>query len=107
MEEIGLNEMILSHHSNLKPPPTRSPGTNTIDSISGIGSLVVNKASYGPFVDYTDYRLAWVDIHWDSALGIFQKVQRPIARQLQRDDPRSVKKYLKLLEAQLDEADVN
>ena len=93
--------------SNLKPPPTRSPGTNTIDSIFGTGSLVVNKASYRPFVDYTDHKLAWVDINWDSALGIFQNIKRLISRQLQCDDPRSVNKYLTLLEAQLDESNVN
>ena len=75
------------------------PGTNTIDSFFGTESLVVNKVDHGPFVGYMDHTLVWVDINRDSALGIFQKVQRPIARQLQRDDPRSVKKYLKQLEA--------
>ena len=62
MKGIGLNELILSHHSNLKPPPKRSPGKNTLDSIFGTGSLVVNTAIYGPFVGYTDHRLVWLNI---------------------------------------------
>ena len=107
MEDIGMNELILNHHPHLKPPSTRSPGTNTIDSIFGTGSLIVRKACYGPFVGYSDHRLAWVDIDWHSALGIFQKIQRPIARRLQCDDLRSVKKYLKVLTSLLDEADVD
>ena len=77
MEEIGMNELILSQHPHLKPPATRSPGTNTIDSIFGTGSLIVKKAGYGPHLGFTDHRLAWVDIDWDSALGIFQKNTAP------------------------------
>ena len=56
---------------------------------------------------FTDHKLTWVDIDWNSALGVFQKIQRPIARRLQCDDPRSVKKYLKTLRMMLDDAEKN
>ena len=102
-----MNELILSHHPHLQPPATRSPGKNTIDSIFGTGSLIVKKAGYGPHLGFTDHRLAWVDIDWDSALGIFQKIQRPIARRLQCDDPMSVQQYLKILMAELDKIDAH
>ena len=73
MEDIGMNEIILNHHPHLQPPSTRSPGKNTIDTIFGTGSLIVKKAGYSPHLGYTDHRLAWVDVDWDSALGFFKK----------------------------------
>ena len=44
MEDIGMNEIILNHHPHLQPPSTTPPGTNTIDSIFGTGSLIVKKS---------------------------------------------------------------
>jgi len=33
LEEIGMHELLLNQHSNLKPPATRFPGRLTIDGI--------------------------------------------------------------------------
>ena len=54
----------------------------------------------------SDHRLAWMDIKWESALGPYQIIQRPVARKLKCDDPRSVTKYIKILERLLDKADI-
>ena len=86
LEDIGLTELIMSKHPHLTPPPTRTPETKTIDGIFGTPALDVERAGYGPFVGYTDHRLSWVDIRWESTFGLFQKIQRPLARRLQCDD---------------------
>lgn len=39
---------------------------------------------------HTDHRLSWVEIRWESTSGLFQKIQRPLARQLQCDNPKAV-----------------
>ena len=62
-EDIGRKGLILNHHSSLKIPTTRSPGTNTIDVIFGTESLVVNKAGYRPIFGFTDQIIAWVDVN--------------------------------------------
>ena len=50
--------------------------------------------------------LSWLDIRWDSALCLFQKIQQPIARRLQCNDPRSVANYISILESLLATADI-
>ena len=47
---IGLQELILAQHPNLKPPPTRKPGSHTIDGIFGKPALDVVRGQYTPFV---------------------------------------------------------
>jgi len=106
LEDIGLKELIMSKHPHLKAPPTRTPGTKTIDGIFGTPALDVERAGYGPFVGYTDHRLSWIDISWESTFGLFQKIQRPLARRLQCDDPKAVYKYIKLLDKMLAAADI-
>lgn len=54
----------------------------------------------------SDHRLAWVDIQWESALGTYQMIQRPVARRLQCNDPRSVSKYIQILESMLQKSDI-
>ena len=99
MEMIGLKELILTQHPNLKPPPTRQPDSHTIDEIFGRSALDVVRGGYTPFVGYTDHILSRVDARWDSALGSFQKIQRLLARRLQYDKPRLVIKYVQYLKS--------
>ena len=106
MEDIGLKELILSQHPDLTPPPTRIPGKKTIDGIFGTPALDVERAGYAPFCGYTDHRLSWVDIRWDSAFGQFQKIQRPIARRLQCDDAKAVSIYIKILDKMMAAANI-
>ena len=106
MESIGLNELILSQDPRLTPPPTRTPRTHKIDGIFGTPALAVPKCGYDTFVGFTDHCLSWVVIYWDSALGIFQKIQRTVARYLQCDGLRSMAKYVHLLESFLEEAHI-
>ena len=70
----------MSKHPRLKPPPTRTPGSRTIDSIFGTPALDVERAGYGPFYGFTGHRLPWLDIRWESAIGLYQVIQRPLAR---------------------------
>ena len=58
------------------------------------------------FTGISDHRFAWVDIKWKSALCTYQLIQRPIARRLQCDDPRSVAKYIQIIEQLLHKADI-
>ena len=73
LEEIGLKELIMSKHPHLKSPPTRNPGTKTMDGIFDTPALDVERAGYSPFVGYAYHGLSWIDIWWDSAFGLFQK----------------------------------
>ena len=84
----------------------RNPGTKTIDGIFGTPVLDIEKGGYAQFTGFSDRRLAGIDIRWESALGLYQTIQRPVARRLQCDDPRSVARYIKILESMLDEADI-
>ena len=77
MEKIGLTELILSQHTSLTPPLTRNPGTHTIEGIFGTLGLDVIKGGYPLFFGITDHRLSWIDIQWDSALGLFKKNTTP------------------------------
>jgi len=70
MDMIGLHELILTQHPRLKPHPTRYPGAHTINGIFVAPALDVVHVRHAPFVGYTDHRLSWVNIRWDSALGI-------------------------------------
>ena len=79
MENICLNELILNQHPREKPPLTRNPGIKIIDGIVGIPSLEVIRGGYAPFICYTDHMSSWVDIKWESTLGLYQKIQRPVA----------------------------
>ena len=64
------------------------------------------RGGYAPFVGYTDHRLSWFNINWESALGLYQTNQRSVARQLRYDDPRLIKKYLDILKKLLDDEEV-
>ena len=72
MEKIVLNELVLSQHKILTPPPTRTPGTYTNNSMFGTPELYVVKEDMLLFL-FTNHRLSRVAIQWDSALGLFQK----------------------------------
>ena len=61
MEKIGLNELILSQHTNLTPPTTRTPGAYTLDGIFDTPALDIIKGGYAPFL-FTNHRLSLVDI---------------------------------------------
>ena len=74
LEEIGLKELIMSKHPHLTPPPTRTLGTQKIDRIFGTPSLDVERAGCSPFCGFTDHRLSWVGIRWESAFIILQKI---------------------------------
>ena len=106
LEDIGMHELLLSQHPTLKPPATRFPGRLPIDGIFGTPALEINQGGYSQFTGISDHRFAWVDIKWKSALGTYQLIQRPIARRLQCDDPRSVAKYIQIIEQLLHKADI-
>ena len=91
---IGLQELILTHHCRLQPPPTRIPGTHTIDSIFGTPAIDVVQSGYGLFVGFTDHRISWLNIRWDIDLGLFLKKQHLTARCSQSNYPRSVESLL-------------
>ena len=94
---------------NSESTPTALSTTNEKprdDSIFGTSSIEVSCAGYGTFVGYFDHCLSWVDINWESALGIFQKIQRPLACRLQYYDPQTVRKYPEILQSLLDSADI-
>ena len=57
IEVAGLNELILSQHLRSKPPPTRTPGSQKIDSIFGSSALDMINGGYAPFLGLhiTDY----------------------------------------------------
>jgi len=76
MEMIELHELIFAKHPRLKPPPTRYPGSYTINIMFGTPVLNIVRGGYAPYVEYTDHRLSWVDIRWDSVLRLFQKLQQ-------------------------------
>lgn len=50
--------------------------------------------------------MSWIDTRWDSAVGLFQAIQHPIARRLQCSNPHSVDKYVTNLEYMLDQANI-
>ena len=106
LEDIGMHELLLSQHPTLKPPATRYSGRLPIDGIFGTPALEISQGGYSQFMGISDHGLEWVDIKWKSALGIYQLIQRPIARRLQCDDPRSVEKYIQIIERMLHKADV-
>ena len=106
LEEIGSKELIISKHLHLTPPSTRTPGTKTIDGIFGTPALDVEWTGYSPFCGFTDHRLSWVDIRWESAFGLFQKIQGPLARHLQCDNPKAVDIYIRILAKILSAASV-
>ena len=62
LKSIGLNELILSRHPNLYPPPTCNPGTKTIDGISGTPAINIEKGEYAQFTGFSDHYLVWIDI---------------------------------------------
>ena len=96
--------MILSQHPRIQTPPTRSLVKK--DSIFGTPAFDVIWGGYDPFIGYIDHWLSWIDINWESGLGIFQKIRHSLDLQLKCDDPRSVRKYLQLLQSLLDNVDI-
>ena len=82
LESIGMNELIISNHPDLKPSPTRTPGTKTIDGVFGTPALDVERGRYAPFIELLDHWLSWVDFQWESALDLFQIIQRHAAQRL-------------------------
>ena len=98
MQRVGLEEVILSRHSKSVPPPTRTPGSKPIDTIFCTSALVVNKSGYAPFNGFSDHRLSWVDIQWESAFNHHTKIQRAPARRLKYMLPVAVDKYTQVLE---------
>ena len=107
IERAGLRELILHQHTTLPPPPTQCPGKRTIENIFSTPSMDVANGGYGSFVGFTDHRLAWIDINWESVFGTYQKIERPPARRLQCEDPRTVKKCLLLLQKYLDDENID
>ena len=61
-------------------------GTKTIDGIVGTLVIDITQVGYDPFAGFSDHRLSWVDINLKSMLGIFQKIQHPLARRLKCDN---------------------
>ena len=50
IEEAGFNELILAQHPRLKPPLTRTPGSQTIDGIFGSLALDTINGGYDIFL---------------------------------------------------------
>ena len=73
MEALELNELILTQHSSLPSPPTRTPGSHTINIIFGTPAIDILKGWHFPFLGFSDHWISLVDIQWDSTLGLFQK----------------------------------
>ena len=69
MKASGLQELILSHHTQFKTPPTRHPVSRTINGIFGTSALDIIQTGYSPFVGFTDHQLSWIDIRWDAISG--------------------------------------
>ena len=96
----------MSKHPLLKPSPTRTPGSRTIDDVFGTPTLDVERAGYCPFYGFNDHRLSWLNIRWESALGLYQVIEHPLACRLQCDNPKSVTKYIQLLGKMLQDAGI-
>jgi hypothetical protein len=94
LREIGVVNAIYQNHQN-KLPPTRTPGTKTIDSIFCSQSLTPSKCGYLPFEPNYDHRPAWIDIPYTLALGHeLPPVIRPPMRRLQTSNQHSTKRYI-------------
>jgi hypothetical protein len=96
LKEIGVFNAIQTKHQR-KTPPTRTPGTKTIDSIFCSQSLLSSKCGYMPFQLSYDHRPTWMDIPYTLALGHeLPPVIRPPMRRLQTTNKKSTDRYIKL-----------
>ena len=98
MSLFTLKEMVTSLHEGT-PPPTYNRGRDPIDGIFGTDNLSPSASGYLAFDQIPgDHRGIWVDIPNNQILGYkMHDIPRHKARRLKLDDPRVVKKYLRLL----------
>ena len=102
-QQFQMNEAILKQHADKKAPPTRYPGSTTIDGAWASSSLSIIQAGYSAFCDaYFDHRSSWIDVTCTSAFGHLSPALCPfVMRKLKLEDPKVVKKYNTILETQL------
>lgn len=101
MRSLGLIETVTSQHG-INGPPTYEKGKNPIDGIYVSSTLQGLKCGYLDFI--FDHRCLWMDIPVQIAFG--HTIPPSIARRARRlncNDPRIVKKYLKVLTTYLEE----
>ena len=89
------------HGSNL--PATHNNGSFAIDEIFLSSSIHLQSSGYLEHgANLSDHRPLWIDVSRDSILGLKPtKSPRYAARRLKTNDPRVVKKYVKVLREEL------
>lgn len=94
LKDIGVVNAIQHNHQS-RAPPTRTPGTNTIDSIFCSKSLLSSKCGYMQFQNNYDHRPTWMDIPYNLALGHeLPPVIRPQMRRLQTTNRKATNRYI-------------
>ena len=96
-KDLGLNEGILSRHSDLQPPvPTQQLGSKPIDGFFTTLDLTHCQSGYLAFGEGfgSDHRLAWMDIPFEVAFGHNPpNLYHLDPSRLSLQDPRVVAKY--------------
>jgi len=112
VDELHLQEAILTKHHSFSPPATCNKNTNRepIDAIFISPTLQVTGAGYGPFdVDFhSDHRFLWVDVQIRSMFGQpIPQIYHSNAQRFTAKDPRRRKKYNKLAEKYFEEKGID
>ncbi len=97
---LGLRHTIFSHHSRLEAPATHQRNRNCI-SVDGMWCtpfLIPERCGYLKFGDYpSDHRGLWADFRYTQALGYaIPPLVQPHMRRLTLQDPRVVKRFIKI-----------
>jgi hypothetical protein len=110
LQQVSLREVILELHSDSSPPATqnRNHQRQPIDGLWASPGISISQGGYLAFGDGcpSDHRGLWFDVEYSVALGQRPpNMVLPQPKRLKSKDPRTAKKYTKLVKKKMKELD--